>query len=846
MNVAIWVNAQCQWLSTSPPIEDVAREMQLLYKTLQRRWTSDEPFSPCTLNVPVDDLKQIHLSSIQDLEVFDDALRGGSGSSPYGALLNMILPIINHHDTHWEWETLWIQLFALASPIEVLDLLLNDSLQFPSASAHVISHLVATPWFLARWLLQFEQLNHLPIHDIHQGQSLSLIQIEAFSTVWYLPDRLTNLRGMAFPSSHPCDLFNFRQQFLLALYSNLKSMGHHLLPAHTHVYAHLLSWNPQQTLDILLQPCQISLTPFLLTLSQTQLEILWIALIRHTSPTSMDHMPLLLLTAECLTKQHAIFHWIHALCHTTFDWWMICFGFQCLVSSSFFEILVQKWSWNAQAPAIDLEKHRQLTFTLYLHLASQPLTQWHQSSMLPQLLAGIQRHMHASLAEVQAHGKFIAAIFAKRTSEEFELDENLPANDFETTDCHALAAWPKAKAMALLACLAENSAPVTLEVPKIPSTEILNHVEYTLWQLWQKSNMTPTLVHEADEPLWSSDASESSGQSPTVSSPMTQPASDSPEEGSDTDSDLESHFQRLRPSASSNPLPLVYLKPCLEDLTQTKNVKQCEAAMKVLVQVIQQSTAEITINAPHIVHMILQWADTFDLPEFQDTKQTALMEILIQSPQVVSTLIDYFYSGNLSENDRKLILNVLQMTAKSLSALPPTPIISSSPEWTYPTAIQQRIDASTKRHTPRNNQPSHINRFAKHARIFVYDLISRFDSSKDCVGVLQSNSCQSWELLVHLLQTLGVFIECMGPSVTDNGIHLSIWQFLLAMRAISNVSVTRALLYCIIVLSAYYPYHLCFVTYTMPSPETWIAWLPFNSPDQLCRELANIAQSCFT
>ena len=79
---------------------------------------------------------------------------------------------------------------------------------------------------------------------------------------------------------------------------------------------------------------------------------------------------------------------------------------------------------------------------------------------------------------------------------------------------------------------------------------------------------------------------------------------------------------------------------------------------------------ELSDQAPDLARIIVGLQDTFDMENFQEMRQAALIALVASTPEtVVSYLINVYFTGDISLQQRLIILSALGVGARELSGL---------------------------------------------------------------------------------------------------------------------------------------------------------------------------------
>ena len=132
------------------------------------------------------------------------------------------------------------------------------------------------------------------------------------------------------------------------------------------------------------------------------------------------------------------------------------------------------------------------------------------------------------------------------------------------------------------------------------------------------------------------------------------------------------------------------------------------------------------------------------------------------------------------------------------------------------------------------------NRFAPHAHVFFYLLLSGFVRSKEDSSVWDN----AGHVLTRFLYSLSVFVECSGNAPSTQMLAVELFSFAWSFHMTDHENVRQALLYTLAVCIDFVPHDF---VYRFASENqlfvNYLAHCVSADPNEGCRELASVVTS---
>ena len=126
---------------------------------------------------------------------------------------------------------------------------------------------------------------------------------------------------------------------------------------------------------------------------------------------------------------------------------------------------------------------------------------------------------------------------------------------------------------------------------------------------------------------------------------------------------------------------------------QADNYKKVNIALKTAPSLIRQKASfgtELSDQAHDLARILVGLQDTYEMEQFQEMRQSGLIALIASAPEIVAPyLIDIYFIGDISIQQRCIVLSALGVGARELAGLERT---------VYPNFIAQLtlgIDIST-------------------------------------------------------------------------------------------------------------------------------------------------------
>jgi telomere length regulation protein len=82
---------------------------------------------------------------------------------------------------------------------------------------------------------------------------------------------------------------------------------------------------------------------------------------------------------------------------------------------------------------------------------------------------------------------------------------------------------------------------------------------------------------------------------------------------------------------------------------------------------------ELSDQAQDLARILVGLQDTYEMEQFQEMRQSALIALVASAPEVVATyLIDVYFTGDISMQQRLIILSAMGTGARELAGLEKT------------------------------------------------------------------------------------------------------------------------------------------------------------------------------
>jgi len=304
----------------------------------------------------------------------------------------------------------------------------------------------------------------------------------------------------------------------------------------------------------------------------------------------------------------------------------------------------------------------------------------------------------------------------------------------------------------------------------------------------------------------------------------------------------------------NKPRPPVYVRDLISGLTETENYDRFNAALSNAASIIRRKAnfgKEVSDHAEELASMLMNLQDTFDMEDFEDLRQNALIAVLIAKPsEIARYLATSFFAGAYSIQERTTILTVLGLGARELAGfsdqpsatessfpskqLPPhlhalystshaNPLNRTAAKLEHAALEPLALDAADKltgpnalKVRPFSSRLDRVKQAARSRRIdnklaavvadaFFFPLAGRFHAVYRAAGGAPTSVYLSPYLLPTFLRTLALVVYAAGPgTLALPAMTAELWDLLLELRAAAlaekDVQVLEALLFALLML----------------------------------------------
>ncbi|KAF2085630.1 hypothetical protein K490DRAFT_67513 [Saccharata proteae CBS 121410] len=317
-----------------------------------------------------------------------------------------------------------------------------------------------------------------------------------------------------------------------------------------------------------------------------------------------------------------------------------------------------------------------------------------------------------------------------------------------------------------------------------------------------------------------------------------------PDSDPEDDSEDPTLVQRNKPTAP------VYIRDLLSGLRDTENYDRHQLALSTAAGLIRRKSTfgkEVTDNIEELASALVGLNDQFELENFQEMRQKALIAVLLAQPRLMGQwLARSFFSGDFSISQRVTMLTTMGLGARELAGFKneddeATAAKDAFPSKRLPKRLQQfyatdtspldsisgrlrqnmlsplALDAADKLSGPnalkvrtfssrmeveKKRKKPIANELAKIvAQNFFFPLTAGWIAHSQALG--NTNIYYSPQILPTYLKTLAILIHASGPSTLSLPQMTSeLWDLLLSLRttALSDPVVLEALLFAFLTL----------------------------------------------
>ena len=304
----------------------------------------------------------------------------------------------------------------------------------------------------------------------------------------------------------------------------------------------------------------------------------------------------------------------------------------------------------------------------------------------------------------------------------------------------------------------------------------------------------------------------------------------------------------------NKPRPPVYIRDLISGLRETESYDRFNVALTNAASLIRRKVnfgKEVSDHAEELCSILMNLRDTFEMENFEDLRQDAMIAVLIAKPsEIALQLATSFFTGDYSIQQRTTILAALGLGARELAGFNDQ---SSSAETSFPSKQLPRhlhalysnshtntlnLTAAKLEHTaleplaleaadkltgpnalkvrPFSSRLDPTKQAARSRRIenklaavvadaFFFPLAGRFQAAYRAAGGAPASVYLSPFLLPTFLRTLAVVLNAAGPgTLALPAMTAELWDLLLVLRAAAlaerDVQVLEALLFAMLML----------------------------------------------
>ncbi|KAL5264428.1 hypothetical protein ACHWQZ_G005499 [Mnemiopsis leidyi] len=251
-----------------------------------------------------------------------------------------------------------------------------------------------------------------------------------------------------------------------------------------------------------------------------------------------------------------------------------------------------------------------------------------------------------------------------------------------------------------------------------------------------------------------------------------------------TDLDSDDDEDDLKPFSSSDKnfasvKPPVYLKECIEILTETRDAEKdfdkIAVTLRTLPRLLAEAKGSVDELALEITQIILSLSSEFYMEDFIECRKRILVNCAVVAPRTVADYLSYqFYEDNYTIGHRLDILDVIVQASRELSRIEVSPsedqiektkMLNMKP---WEIEVMERLKKKTKRF----NSATKIaigkeNKFNPVCGNFFYALMNQYDKELRTLNLTEEDTL----VLGRLIYTLGVVLHCASnaPAAPNMG-----------------------------------------------------------------------------
>ncbi|KAI1720193.1 telomere length regulation protein domain-containing protein [Ditylenchus destructor] len=253
---------------------------------------------------------------------------------------------------------------------------------------------------------------------------------------------------------------------------------------------------------------------------------------------------------------------------------------------------------------------------------------------------------------------------------------------------------------------------------------------------------------------------------------------------SDDDDCIEPEFDE---DADDRKKPL-YLKECLDSLSEKEKYNNFFAALKALPELIKKKSTGFDDLALEILDRLAFLEDRFQIPEFMNYRKESVKLLLANRPELVSQAIRILLSNQCCMATRYFLLECIYDAAHYLAAETKNENKLSSKPKVEPERILGKV---IRRNTTKQIETLKRNQFLDVAPLFVYPLLNLKQTGKHL-----DLEDKDHNLLAKIVQTLGKLIVLAKYAPSMYRIMSSLFTLLAVVRNNRHTVVTSSCLVC--------------------------------------------------
>lgn len=215
----------------------------------------------------------------------------------------------------------------------------------------------------------------------------------------------------------------------------------------------------------------------------------------------------------------------------------------------------------------------------------------------------------------------------------------------------------------------------------------------------------------------------------------------------------------------------IYLTDCINGLLDRENPDYMKICLESCAELIEKNGNMTEDYAENLCRALLYLEDVFELPQFLESRQNALIKLCLTCPvSSANYLTTQFYKKNVLLSIKMDILEIIAMVSAKMSdqsiseqtniaeKVLPQDLLMAEKKWQV--VIEERIKAKTRKFTPIKLPEPKVNPFPKYAGYFFFPLVRNYIKSEVSINL----SGDDYYLLGRLIFTLGVVLECVSQA----------------------------------------------------------------------------------